>query len=169
MNVMQTNSDELPAPSIVGDHTKLGSTFYHSNCPPQRKTRGQLRWDGIQVCVRCLEPSDAKSAVIQISLFDHWCWACTDTTRCIERQAENKTRHQREITHRIGRGAGRGARRHTHLVVVQDLFGNLYGYGNFYVAVNPGEDPQEVAGRYSCHEMLVVAVIIPIEASKELK
>ncbi len=116
----------------------------------------------IECCVRCLwilrYPADGQ----QVPLFGNMEWACADEDKCAERQEENKLSHLNEIARRLR--AGRGI--HTHLVVVQDVFGHRFGYGNYYVAVKPGENPNDVAKGYSDQDMLVVESIIPIEGKQ---
>lgn len=112
----------------------------------------------IECCVRCLWILSYPAAGQLVPLFGKSEWACADEDKCAERQEENKRLHRREIERRLR--AGKGV--HTYLIVVQDVFGHQFGYGNYYVAVQPGEDPDKIAKRYSAKDMLVVESIIRI-------
>ncbi len=113
----------------------------------------------IEVCARCLTIIKGGDRAAQERLFGEWWWHCLNAEACSKRQQKNKARHQEEIARRLKNGRGH----HTHLIVVLDQLGEMYGYGNYYVAVNPGEDPEQVAQKYRDDDVLVVQSILPIE------
>ncbi len=122
----------------------------------------------IEICIRCRrvlrKPAEAELLVLddlfpgfvpdEEGLVDSKWYGCTDLVECAVQQEENKKEHQREIEHRMGGGLG--------LVVIQDVFGHRWGYGNYYVAVQPGEDPDKIAKEYTDRSnVLVVGAILP--------
>ena len=113
----------------------------------------------IEVCCRCLwvlkPPEDAQ----QIWLLEKWYWSCADGDKCAERQAENKVLHRKEIDGRLKRGRGI----YTHLVVVLDHLGFMFGYGNYYVGVKPDEKWFEIAEKYINNPELVIESVITLE------
>ncbi len=113
----------------------------------------------IEVCIQCLRTLYANDEAKPIELFDELHWICTWPSACEKWQAKNKERHQAEIVWRLR--SGRGI--HTHLIVVQDIYGHQFGYGNYYVTVDPGQDPHDVAKPYESDPVLVVDDIIPID------
>lgn len=98
----------------------------------------------IECCHRCLGILRRNDAAHQEELFGLAVWTCDDQQACNERLEEERAEHQREIARRLG---GKYARAHYgHLIVMQDRFGHRYGYGNFYIYVPRGSDPEQMAG-----------------------
>lgn len=156
---------QLPTPSIVGEHTVLDTAFYQANCAPQFHTRGQLTWDGLAVCIRCLSVHDSKKKVTQDLVLDHWAWFCKDRRACDKQITDLRENHRREIQHRIRRQAGE----YTHLVVVQCIFGHKFGYGNMYILVRHDESVADVVSRRCNHQNLVVETVIQLPVFGELE
>jgi hypothetical protein len=94
----------------------------------------------IEVCVRCLTVLREGDEVVFFEEFDSQWAHCPvrDTEGCFDRQRKNRKHHHREIGRRVSY-----LKKGEHLVVVQDTFGAVWGYGNEYHKTEVGEDPQE--------------------------
>ena len=122
----------------------------------------------LECCSRCLHILYDRGDVQLMKIADEDTTACLDDEACEKRQAKQRESHRREIGRRLRAGRGR----YTHLVVVQDKFGAVYGYGNFYLEVDPGQTP---VGRLTAFlekndytmEGLVVEKVLPIESDPE--
>ena len=125
----------------------------------------------IECCVRCMTGIYRSDELMHIERFGRQWGACKDLEKCATQQEQARARHQDEIARRLRGGKGR----HTHLIVIQDRLGHEFGYGNYYVAVKPGEDPDEIArrkiaeadakGPESDRDMLVVEKNVAIEGN----
>jgi hypothetical protein len=98
----------------------------------------------IEVCARCLHVHREGA---EVELFKPWFpyrWGlaclCTDKEQCEERRKACKAEHEREVAHRV-----KHLKPGERLLVIRDKFGDRYdSYGNFYVKVEAGVDPQDV-------------------------
>lgn len=145
----------LPRPSAVGPHTVLDPAHW-SGCIP-RISRPRPRWGGHEVCVRCQRPLQEETAQ-QRPILGHWCWTCSaDDEGCDAKVAQNILRHRHEIDRRLAWSSAAC----THLIVVQDVFGRAFGYGNYYVGVGADQDVEGIADCYRRMEAVVVSEILP--------
>lgn len=122
----------------------------------------------IECCIKCLGIIRKRSAGISITVEGEKKWACTDHEGCAGRQEKNKQSHRREIGGRVRRGRGR----YTHLIVILDKFGAIYGYGNFYVDVVPDQTTDQaleefLASRNYTMDDLAVEKIVSIPSEPE--
>ena len=115
--------------------------------------------ESIEVCHRCLRVLRGNARIDLDWLCGEWVWCCANLDVCKRRQKQNRRDHRNEIGERLFRGRGH----HTHLIVVLDKFGAIYGYGNYYVAVEPGQSPERIADLYRRSPSLIIESILEID------
>lgn len=98
---------------------------------------------GTVPCIYCERPTKDLTAK---QIGGYWCWVCrSDLDVCRKRFTERQDDHRREIDRRIRTGQRNGD---THLVVVLDPVSAELETGNFYLRVQPGQDPKAVVDEY---------------------